>query len=194
MTYTVAPAASSALGQANKLWPNRSKASDGLAGDAAHNTRKSWHGPCNREGYYRADGVVMAFDLTHDPANGCDAHRLVRAAVARRDPRILEAISNSQIWTRARDAEGWRPYSGANPHVKHAHVSIVWLEQDNTAPWWTTPPPVKEDDMTAAQEAKLDRLIDLLEAFVAPRRADKVDVDPGKISAGDILTKIENET
>ena len=123
---SVAPAASCALTQATMLWPTRSRASDGLAGDAAHRARRSYHNPSYGDGSYRADGTVLAFDLTNDIAKGCDAHRLIRDAVERRDPRILEAISQQRIWTKARAAEGWRPYGGDNPHDKHIHVSIVW--------------------------------------------------------------------
>src|SRR4051812_32280151 len=52
--------------QANELWPNRSRASDGLIGDAAHAATPSDHNPTPDT------NVVCAFDLTHDPSNGCN--------------------------------------------------------------------------------------------------------------------------
>lgn len=35
---------------------------------------------------------------------------------------IEELIYRRRIWTLARDAEGWRPYSGENPHEDHVHA------------------------------------------------------------------------
>lgn len=193
--WTIAPAASAALGQATLLWPERSRASDGTIGDPAHFSRRSWHNPCNRYGTYVKGGTVCAFDLTHDPLHGCDAHRLVRELVARGDQRVSEVISRGQIWTRARAAEGWRAYDGANRHDKHAHVTVAWAHRNDTSPWWRTSEPVdQEDDMTPAQEAKLDKVLDILEALVRPRRSDKADHDVQAIDLGDVLTKIERET
>src|SRR5688500_6227543 len=50
-------------------WPNRNKRSDGWLGDAAHQATPSDHNP-------NPQGVVCAFDLTHDPANGVDCNEL----------------------------------------------------------------------------------------------------------------------
>lgn len=191
MTHTIAPAAQVALDQASRLWPARSRLSDGLKGDTAHRKRRSWHNPCDKWGDYTPDGVVMAFDLTHDPKSGCDAHRLIRQAVARRDPRILEAISQERIWTRARASEGWRIYAGSNPHDKHIHVSLVWDRRNSTAPWWTAPQPAKEDDMTDADRKLLKEVHAMLTALGAPRRPDKIDVDKDRIALGDVITVLE---
>lgn len=202
MSYSIAPAATAALRQASALWPKRSRAGDGLIGDAAHRSRRSWHNPSDRHGNPTPNGVVLAFDLTHDPANGCDAHALVRAAVARGDRRVSEAISRGRIWTRARASEGWRPYGGANAHDHHAHVTVAWEHRTDTGPWWvivpdfgggkgTTAPrtPAQEDDdtMTPAQEAKLDEILDILKALVAPRLPGGKDRDPQHVDLADVL-------
>ncbi|HKV33547.1 MAG TPA: hypothetical protein VJP89_04485, partial [Pyrinomonadaceae bacterium] len=47
--------------QINELAPNRSKASDGTIGDAAHASRKSDHNPWVKDG---SIGVVTAMDIT----------------------------------------------------------------------------------------------------------------------------------
>lgn len=141
MPSTIARACTAALQQASSLWPKRRRSSDGTIGDQAHRARRSWHNPSKPDGTPDPDGVVYAFDLSHDPANGCDAHALVRAAVARRDRRVLQAISDRRIWTKARAAEGWRPYSGQNPHTKHAHVTVDPRFADDTSPWWVLPKP-----------------------------------------------------
>ncbi len=114
--WHLAPAAKQLLAEINLLWPNRSRRSDGTVGDSAHASRTSHHNP-------DADGSVNAVDITHHPGV-FDAHRFVRWLVAKNDLRVIEAISNSQIWTRARAAEGWRTYGGTNKHTAHAHISF----------------------------------------------------------------------
>lgn len=158
-----APVCKAALAEATRLWPNRSRASDGIVADPNHSP-SSDHADPDRDGY------AEAFDLTHDPSAGCDAHALVRAAVARRDRRIKLAISNGRIWSAARAAEGWRPYSGPNPHTRHAHVSTADAARDDTSPWWTTPVtnPQEEDDMALSDD---DRR--LIETAVAEARDAK---------------------
>lgn len=189
----IAPAARAALQQATLIAPKRSTASDGTVGDRAHRSRRSFHNPSQGDGVWDDSGTVLAFDLTNDPANGCDAHRLVRDAVARGDQRISEAISNGRIWTRARRAEGWRKYTGANPHDRHAHVSISWEHRNDTSPWWVPPAtPDEEDDMTPEQAKQLKEVHQMLTALVRPRRSDKADHDPQAIDLGDILTKVES--
>lgn len=103
-----------------------------------------------------------AFDLTHDPANGCDAHRLVHELVARRDPRVKYVISNRQIWSTLLAAKGWRPYSGSNPHTKHAHVSITWAARGDTSPWWGTPSAVRRID-----SLEVDMVVNVYEVGIA---------------------------
>ena len=114
--WDLAPAAKQLLAEVNFLWPNRSKRSDGTIGDAAHASRTSHHNP-------DADGSVNAIDITHHPGV-FDAHRFVRWLVTRNDSRVIEVISNREIWTRARAREGWRRYRGSNPHTAHAHISF----------------------------------------------------------------------
>ena len=137
----VAPVCRAALDSATARWPNRVRASDGICADANHASTSDHNDP-DRDGY------CEAFDLTHDPLHGCDAHALIRAAVSRRDPRIKYAISNRQIWSAARASEGWRPYSGSNPHTKHGHVSTSDSHRDDRSSWWDwagSPSPVKLD-------------------------------------------------
>ena len=146
---TAAAACRAALDQATSLFPGRVRASDGIMGDARHRARKSDHNDGN------------AFDLTHDPAHGCDAHALVEQLLARRDPRVKYVISNRRI---ASPAQGWRPYKGSNPHEKHAHVSIHATARDDTSPWWTgapQPPQLQSeaqgaDDWTTHPRLKLN--------------------------------------
>lgn len=134
---TVPASIQAAFNEANRLWPTRSRASDGAVGDAAHAARASDHNPDGR-------GVVHAFDLTHDPAAGVDCHRLAAHVID--DPRIKYAIWDRRIWSREKASQGWRPYTGANPHTKHMHVSILSgpAPENDTRPWWDQ---AEEDDM-----------------------------------------------
>jgi hypothetical protein len=52
-------------------------------------------------------------------------------------------------------------------------------------------PTSEDDDMTPAQAKQLAEVHAMLEALVAPRRADKADRDPNAIDLGDLLTKQE---
>lgn len=148
-----APACRNALNEATHLYPNRSRISDGICGDARHATEVSDHNP-------DSSGFAHAFDLTHDPANGCDAHHMVSVLAEFKDPRVKYIISQRQIWNPLRTSlsaykyarehgvgffqalrsavPGWRPYTGTNPHDKHAHVSITTEATFNMSAWWST--------------------------------------------------------
>ena len=107
--------------QADKVWPNRSTDSDGTVGDAAHQGRESDHNPWVKDG---SMGVVTALDITHDPASGCDAQKIVDALVFSRDRRIKYLIWNRRIISASVQPWVWRSYSGSNPHDRHFHLSV----------------------------------------------------------------------
>lgn len=113
--------------------PNRSKASDGSIGDAAHASRASDHNPWVKDG---KTGVVTAIDITHDPRHGVDGDSIAAALKGSRDKRIKYIIWNRRIWNPAKGAN-WRPYAGANPHDKHIHISVVVDKPryDDPRPW-----------------------------------------------------------
>lgn len=114
--WRLAPSLVQLFREVNTRAPRRSRASDGSIGDQSHAARASYHNP--------QGGVVDALDITHDPRNGMDVHRIAREIVARGDSRLDHVISNGQIWTRSRAREGWRRYTGANPHRTHAHFAV----------------------------------------------------------------------
>jgi murein L,D-transpeptidase YcbB/YkuD len=109
--------------QVNALWPNRDKASDGTAGDLAHSQRKSDHNP-------NAAGVVTAWDCDRElggqPEGSNDGPTvaiLVAKLQASKDPRIKYLIWNAQITVKG-DISRWKPYTGANAHKHHCHISV----------------------------------------------------------------------
>lgn len=139
----------------NRAAPNRSIASDGWIGDEAHATRDSDHNPwvIDQQGV----GVVRARDITHDPVGGMDCHDLAgRLALRLRSLPALRSgaylIWNRQIISADRVTEGWRPYSGANPHTAHLHVSVALApaDYDDTTPWGIA----QEDDMALSDDDK----------------------------------------
>lgn len=118
-------------GQINALAPNRNKAADGTVGDVAHSAVKSDHNP-------NAAGVVLALDITHDPAGGCNCDLLAQSLVDSRDPRIQYIIWKRRIINREVRPWVWRPYGGANPHDHHMHLSVDEdpAVYDDATPWW----------------------------------------------------------
>lgn len=118
--------------QINSQYPRRSKVSDGTIGDTKHSARVSDHNPNEK-------GVVCALDITHDPANGLNSEALAEALRKSKDPRIKYIISNRKIAasyaTGGVGAWVWRRYTGANPHDKHCHISVLSDRADNISPW-----------------------------------------------------------
>ena len=115
--------------QINALYPGRDTESDGSVGDLRHQVRKSDHNP-------NKFGVVTAIDVDEDISQGEDAMPLVRALQASKDPRIKYIIYEGRI-TQKGDVTRWKPYSGANPHRHHFHISVSsdrGLYDDDT-PW-----------------------------------------------------------
>ncbi|GAB3174845.1 SH3 domain-containing protein [Telluribacter humicola] len=114
------------LAQVNTLAPNRSKVSDGTIGDISHQNRTSDHNPhvLGSDG----KGIVTAMDITHDPQKRCDCNILASTLETNRDPRVKYVIWNKKIMNSAAiggaDPWTWRPYTGANPHDRHIHISV----------------------------------------------------------------------
>ncbi|MEU6267703.1 hypothetical protein [Saccharopolyspora shandongensis] len=167
MAWRVARSLETLRAQFNERYPNRSKASDGGVGDAAHASRSSdhnpWFGPA-------ADGLMLvtARDYTHDPASGMDIDRLTDELAASRDPRIKYIIANGYILDSRPGNSPWRwvRYSGSNPHTKHFHLSVMdsVALADDPRPWnlpsfgGAPMPPAQGDDLTPEQDAILRRI------------------------------------
>lgn len=145
-TWRLARSLEALRSAANKAAPKRSKLSDGTIGDAAHSSRTSDHNP-------NKAGVVQGMDLTHDPAGGLDSYWLAEQLLLSRDPRIKYVISNGKIASGAggKSPWKWRPYTGANKHNHHVHISVKDApnQYDSTAPWaidWKSRGKVTEKD------------------------------------------------
>jgi hypothetical protein len=124
--------------QVNVYAPNRSRASDGLVGDTAHQGTNSDHNPHYVPGV--GSEIVSALDLTHDPAHGFDSYRFAEVLRQHRDPRIKYVISNHRIFSSyasgSRPAWAWGSYNGVDPHTNHVHVSVLDARiSDTRTPW-----------------------------------------------------------
>lgn len=135
--WRVAESLQRLLEQVNQMAPGRNKASDGSIGDPRHQSRASDHNPWVLDGNV---GVVTARDFTHDPRNGCDAQKIADSIVASRDPRVKYIIWNRQICNSKTQPWTWRRYTGANPHNKHVHISVLpeKAKYDSRADWQLT--------------------------------------------------------
>ena len=138
MTYREAESLRRLLEDVNAHAPNRNKRSDGWIGDAAHASRTSDHNPWVKDA--KGVGVVRARDFTHDPAGGFDGERFAQhiASLLGNHPALTNGayvIWNRRIISTARKSQGWRHYSGANPHTAHVHVSVGTSGYDSTAAW-----------------------------------------------------------
>lgn len=151
MTWRPAISLTVLLDEANTVAPGRSKLSDGLIGDPAHATTASDHNP-------NKAGVVCALDLTHDPDNGADCNVWAEQIRMTQNPDLKYLIWAGRIFSATNQPFEWRPYTGADPHRTHIHVSVgrgpdgrSSQPYDDRFPWGlilvpTPEPPVPEDD------------------------------------------------
>lgn len=103
--------------QINLAAPGRSTTSDGTIGDAAHSASTSDHNPNSK-------GDVCALDITHDPNDGVDCHKIAASIIASNDSRNKYIIWNKKISNPKVSNGAWRPYNGRNPHTLHMHLSV----------------------------------------------------------------------
>ncbi|HEX8344741.1 MAG TPA: hypothetical protein VF657_08360 [Actinoplanes sp.] len=167
--------------EVNDRWPNRSKVSDGTLGDTAHSSRTSDHNPSPA-------GVVRALDIT---GAGIDVHwyaEHIRQLGASGHPALQNhgyVIFNHRAAYATRGWQ-WVPYTGANAHTQHVHVSVGRSvgQYDSTVSWGVRsgaapqrrPTPRKDPDMTPAQEAKLHARLDNFAAELADMKRTQADV------------------
>lgn len=147
------------LAEVNKHAPHRSKASDGGLASAAHHKQNptSDHEP-------NAADVWTARDFTQDIAGGLSCGEMATLLVRKigKHPALMAGayvIWNGRIYSYNRRAEGWRAYTGTNPHTKHLHLSVSDAADgyDSRAPWnlWAKPKPtpVIDDALAGLQRA-----------------------------------------
>lgn len=133
MTWRLANSLIQLRSEIDALAPNRSKASDGTIGDAAHSHRPSRHNP-------NSAGVVCALDVTDDVAGGCPIHDIAEQIRLRPHPTLAYIISNGRVAKRS-SGWTWQPYTGSNKHTRHVHFAVgVGPDGDPREPYDDTTP------------------------------------------------------
>lgn len=125
--------------QVNIAWPNRSKASDGTIADDSHSTTSD-HYPHLVAGLGTVP-VVTAFDLTQDPAHGCDCASVAESIRLSRDYRAKYVIWDHRMFSSYASSGyapwTWRPYTGSSdPHTNHMHISVHDAPSADVATPW----------------------------------------------------------
>lgn len=125
-------------------FPGRDKASDGWVGDRAHQASTSGHNPDDTAGsrseYTDADNTaeVRAVDVDDDLRSSLyvTMFKVVERIIATpADARRLKYVIYAGRIASKSSGWAWRPYSGANPHDKHAHFSGDPEFDDDDRPW-----------------------------------------------------------
>jgi hypothetical protein len=162
MSWYLVPSLVALRDQANAMWPNRDKSSDGSIGDAAHSSRTSDHNPDPVTGAVRAYDLDEDLDGTDDES-GAELMSFAEHLRSTRDPRIKYVIYEGRMFssypTSAYPAWTWRPYSGtSNPHTKHMHVSVLSTAtgENDTRSWFPT---VQEDDFDMRTDDQIKALV-----------------------------------
>lgn len=165
MAWRVAKSLQTLLAEINAIAPNRSKASDGSIGDAAHQGRGSDHNP-------NWSNVVCARDFTHDPAHGADMNQLSKQLVARKHNCLKYVIWNRRIATRGNGFR-WEAYYGSNPHNHHMHVSVGRGSDgastgpyDDTTPWGISGGSTLGDDLIGLKKGASGGAVDALQRIL----------------------------
>lgn len=168
-------------------FPDRSKASDGTIGDAAHMAETSGHNPDDTPGskaeYNDHDGIpeVRAWDCTSAFGDGVDAQDVVDhlRALPGLSSVIRYMIYNRKIYEAS---NGWKPaaYTGPSAHTEHIHFSGARsqaADNNNTYNYRLEEIPVA---LTAADKTWIQQQI----AGIPQANASKVHVDLSTPASG----------
>lgn len=189
MVVTSIPASTSLLAEFNWLAPARDKRSDGTIGDAAHRQSSSDHNPdeTGRTPSEDSDSIDEVHARDVDSSGpwppGWSMERCVQIilGLARRNngnglPGLQNVIYNRRIWSRS---WGWeqRPYTGSNPHDKHAHFGFRYGSgsgasnpENFTGPWGIRAAREQElreqEEMDPLAGYSREQLVDMMEEAV----------------------------
>lgn len=125
--------------QCRPLAPNAPESSFGTVADPDHDTTSDHYPHVFPE--LGQVPVVTAGDIPE--AEQCHPRQILDSIRRSRDPRVKYAISRGEMYssypTRAYPAWTWRPYSGADGHFTHGHLSVLGIAiADDPRPWTIT--------------------------------------------------------
>lgn len=191
----------------DEVFPHRDRSSDGWIADGLHSSA-SHHTPDESSKVLRdhdadSKNEVHAIDVDEDLRDGQTTMAESVDVIWQRhrgglDNRVTEIIYEGRIATAARDWI-WRPYSGANPHDKHAHFSFSYLtaRENDRRPFGVAELARREDDeMKDADWARLEKMLDASTRKVwdgrhIPALGGITTLD-GKMTPMDVLHRIYN--
>jgi len=94
-------------------------------GDEDHQSGYSDHNP-------NSAGVVCAIDVLGNA--GLSLNTFANAVKNSGHPQVKYVIYNRKIWSKAKSSQGWRDYTGSDPHTGHVHVSVGVGSDGRSAP------------------------------------------------------------
>lgn len=187
MSWRLATCLDVLIEQVDELHPDRPTGADGTIGDAAHATRLSDHNPRKAaRGAQDQRAVVCGWDCTAAPFVDDLAEQL-RAMGAAGDGRVKYLIWQQRITSAAHGWE-WEPYTGADPHTGHLHLSVSSnpAQYDRHDPWPIGPGTAREDDIDVTRDELREVLQDELAKVHGAEKQGK-DADPTHVSLLDVL-------
>jgi len=102
-----------------------------VGGLSEHKEGRAWDwGVDSRQPEEKALADRFVGWLTAPGSNGMPGYQARRLGV-------MYVVWNGRMWSQYRAAEGWRPYTGANPHREHVHFSLTWNGATQRTSWWT---------------------------------------------------------
>ena len=66
---------------------------------------------------------------------------------------IMYIVWNKQIWGAYRPADGWRAYTGSDPHTSHMHISFTWDGANKKTSFWSGSGTVTPDSSVPTPDA-----------------------------------------
>jgi hypothetical protein len=109
--------------QIDDAFGDRDRISDGWIGDTRHAARPSDHNP-DAQGWVRAIDVDRDLSGKPKPDLMPDLADQIRIAGKNGDKRISYVIFEGRIASSKKNW-AWRPYTGANKHNHHCHISFT---------------------------------------------------------------------
>jgi hypothetical protein len=137
MAWTLTKGLTNLRNQVNQAFPQRDKSSDGTIGDTAHQASTSGHNPDDTQGSRPAwngdaDSLaeVRAWDCTARLNHPDVSMQEVVDHICRLPglSSVLRYIIFDSVIYHARTGFVGEPYSGSNPHDKHAHFEGAWTQ------------------------------------------------------------------
>jgi len=120
--------------QVNKRWPKRDKRSDGIIGDAAHQSRPSDHNPDSR-------GYVHAIDIDEDFGRKGDNMRFANELIeyarngAKGSERLKYVVYEDQVASGTHKNTFWVWRGSGFGHTQHIHISFTKVGEEDRSPF-----------------------------------------------------------